>query len=743
MPIVKDLYKNKISIIELEAYMHNRHAEERNEQIAKINLELPDGGSGIKTKDALKYLSEVPPDKLAIYNRIAGMFDKIIDGTQTVLVDSGAEVPKTINAWNNTYEHYAPLQREDLDFVNHGVGNGGGLQTRGSFSRRAFGSTKNVANILQNIILQRKRAIDRAERIRVGKSLMGLVLTNPNPKFWLPINPNAIKSIKKFQAEVRSLGIPVEDAENMLEAPKSASLDKETGLVKYTTNPAMYKMDNVFPVRINGQDWFIIFNPSDERAMRMVRSLKNLDVEKLGIFLGTIGMVTRWISAINTQYNPIFGAFNFGRDVGTGMLQLTTTELAGQQKEVMKSVMPAMLAIMREQRDWSKSSTQNVLGQTELTPNEWRDLYHRWVLAGGKVGISANFTQQKTRLEKLEKGWGIKGLLSIRPTTNEITLLETKLKELDRGRINFGIHWLFEYLSHYNEAMEGAMRLAVFKVAVIDNKMSDDKGASLSKNATLNFDRKGAVVPKLQAWFSFINPGIQGAATVARVLNGPKGRAIIAGGIGLGVIQALLLLAAGFDDDDPPEFVKSKAFVIPTGGGKYFIMYPPYPPGFSMLPGIGRMLTEAFLIKSKAMKSNESASDKIFDILPMMLDSLNPLGIGATWQQLMPTPLDPLANVAMNRDAFGRPIARMDRPGDETPGYERSRATASTLSKNIAYFLNWSSSPSGTLHTKGKISPTADQLDYLAEQYFGGVFREMVKAGEFVGAKVKGEEQPM
>jgi len=47
------------------------------------------------------------------------------------------------------------------------------------------------------------------------------------------------------------------------------------------------------------------------------------------------------------------------------------------------------------------------------------------------------------------------------------------------------------------------------------------------------------------------------------------------------------------------------------------------------------------------------------------------------------------------------------------------------------------------LHTKGKISPTADQLDYIAEQLFGGVFREMVKAGESVGNAIKGEEQPM
>ena len=741
MPIVQEMYKNKVSILEVEEYMHNRHAEERNIQVAKINPSLPDGGSGITTANALKYLTEIPENKLKIYNKIAKMFDGVVDDTQKILVDSGAETQKTINDWNNTYEYYAPLQREDLDFINHGVGNGGGLGSRGSFSKRAFGSTKNVANILQNIVLQHKRAIDRAERIRVGKSLMGLVLTNPNPNFWIPVNPNAIKSIKKFKEEVQSLGISAENAENMLQEPKSPSIDKETGLVKYAVNPAMRSMDNVFPVRINGQDWFIIFNPSDERAMRMVRSLKNLDVEKLGIFLGTAGMVTRWISAINTQYNPIFGAFNFGRDVGTGLLQLSTTELAGQQSKVRKSIMPALAAIFKEQRGWNKS--KDVLDKDELTPQEWRDLYHRYRLAGGKTGISANFTQQKTRLEKLEKGWGIKGLLSVRATTDEISLLDKKLAEMDRGKIMAGAHYLFDYLSDYNEAMENAVRLATFKVAVLDNNMSDDKGASLAKNVTVNFDKKGAVVPKLQAWYSFINPGIRGAVLVKNVLTGPKGKIIIAGGIGLGIMQALLLFAAGFDDDDPPEFVKSKAFVIPTGGGKYFVMYPPYPPGFSMLPGIGRMLTEAFLIKSKAMKSQESASDKIFDILPMMFDSLNPLGIGATWQQLMPTPLDPIANVIVNKDAFGRPIAKTDRPGEETPGYERSRDSASSISKGIAYFLNWSSSPSGTLYTKGKISPTADQLDYFAEQYFGGVFREMVKAGESIGAKVKGEEQPM
>ena len=180
-------------------------------------------------------------------------------------------------------------------------------------------------------------------------------------------------------------------------------------------------------------------------------------------------------------------------------------------------------------------------------------------------------------------------MLSVRATTDEISLIDKKLAEMDRGKIMAGAHYLFDYLSDYNEAMENAVRLATFKVAVLDNNMSDDKGASLAKNVTVNFDKKGAVVPKLQAWFSFINPGIQGAVVVKKVLTGPKGKAIIAGGIGLGIMQALVLFGAGFDDDDPPEFVKAKAFVVPTGDGKYFIVYPPYPPVGNKCLGLNKL----------------------------------------------------------------------------------------------------------------------------------------------------------
>ena len=77
-----------------------------------------------------------------------------------------------------------------------------------------------------------------------------------------------------------------------------------------------------------------------------------------------------------------------------------------------------------------------------------------------------------------------------------------------------------------------------------------------------------------------------------------------------------------------------------------------------------------------------------------------------------------------------------------TPGYERSRPTASFVSQGIAEFLNFMTSPIGTKHTKGLISPTADEIDYLAGQYFGGVAREVIKGVGAIKAKSEGEEVP-
>jgi len=707
LPITKDMKDANVTIDDLDQYLHNRHAEEYNEHINKINPnpKLQNKGSGISTEAAKKYLEDLPADRKAVFEKLAKQIDSIVRGTQDMLVQTGIEKKETIQAWRKAFPFYVPLKRDELEYVTKGGGVGAGLGSRGGFSKRATGSLKSVVDIFENIALQREQAIMKSEKARVGRALYGLAIQNPNTKFWLPINPDAIKNKDKLAAELEDLGLNPDDAENIAKEPVTASFDKKTGMVKYVVNPLLRNSDNVFPIRINGEDRFIIFNSSDPRAKRMVESLKNLDAEQMGLAMGTIGEVTRFMASVNTQYNPVFGAWNFARDVQGAALNLTTTDIAGHEKEVLKGVFPALRSIYSDLR--AQRAGKEPKG-------EWQELFERFQKAGGTTGYKEQFSRGN----------------------DKAGIVARELEKLDRSNVRKTADAVFNWLSDYNDAMENAVRLSAFKVA-LDQGLNEDKAASLAKNLTVNFNRKGAASPTLQALYAFFNASVQGTKRLAETLQGPAGRKIMAGGFTLGVIQAIALSMAGFDDDEPPQFLKDKNLILPMGGGDYLVI--PMPMGFNIFPGIGRLTTEYILGQAGAITGAKGLGDKVLDVTSLVLDSFNPLGSGSLLQILSPTAFDPLAAIQSNKDAFGRPISKEDRATSPTPGFMRSREGASWFSKNLAEFLNYVSSPAGTSYTKGKISPTADQLDYLIGQYTGGVGREVMKTGEYLGAAAKGE----
>jgi len=715
-PIVKEMQKNNITIPEFDQYLHNRHAEERNIQVAKINPNMPDQGSGIKTIDANNYLNKLDPQKKKVFESLAKKADEIIKETQDILVKNGVESKDTIKAWNDTYKHYVPLMREDLDYVHHGKGYGQGYQVKGPSSKRATGSKKAVVDIFSTIALQRERAIIRSEKLRVGRALFGLVLTNPNPDFWLPINPDAIKNKAKLESELINMGLQPEDAKNFIQEPKAPRIDKLTGKVVYKINPALRNSDNVFAVRIDGKERYIIFNANDSRAMRMVESLKNLDAEQLGIALGSISQVTRYFASINTQYNPIFGIINFLRDISGAALNLSTTELKGKEAQVMAGVFPALFGIYGELRAGRKDKTSNAY---------YAKLFDDFSLSGGKTGYKDQFTKRKiTRT-------------GFKFESSQVNIVEQAFEDLNKKTLRKAVDSIFNWLSDYNDAMENAVRLSVYKVG-LDMGLSKDRAASIAKNITVNFNRKGATSSTLNSLYAFFGSAVQGTARLAETLKGPSGRKIIAGGFILGAVQAIALAMAGFDDEEPKTFVKDKNMVLPIGDGKYITI--PLPLGFNVLPGIGRITTEAILGELGLISTNKSLPRRTLDIANLILDSFNPLGGGQLAQVITPTIADPIIGIATNRDTFGRPISREDRPSNPTPGYTRSRENANVFSKYLAEILNDISG--GTSYKKGLLSPTADQIDYLVGQATGGVGREIQKSFETVKSQYTGEDQP-
>ena len=710
-PVLVEMQEKNVTLDELETFLLNRHAKEANAYIAKINpTGFPEAGSSVSDADADAYMKALTPEKRKDLTALAAKVDAIVKETQRVLVANGLETQDTIDEWNKTYKNYVPLMRDQLDFVHTGRGVMGGFATRGSASKRRVGSDKPVIDIFANIAMQRERALRRSEQARVGRALYGMAIKHPNPGFWLAINPDAIKDKDKLEAELISLGLTPEDARNIIQEPRQPMFDKKTGTVKYQVNPLLRNSPNVFPVRINGEDRFIFFNPNDPRALRMVESIKNLDTERLGDAIGMAGMVTRWFASVNTQYNIVFGGVNFLRDLGAASLNLSTTEIAGKEKEVRANVLPALRAIYRDLR--GKGATTEAMA-------EMQDWFERFQLAGGQTGYQNQFAETK------RKG----------------NVVEQELKRLNRGNVKKAVDSVFDWLSDYNDAIENAVRLSAFKVAV-EQGLSEDKAASIAKNLTVNFNRKGSRTGLISALYAFFNAAIQGSARMVETLRGPMGKKIIFGGMFLGSMQAIALAMAGFDDDEPPEFVKDKNLIIPIPYSDKKYLSIPMPLGFNMFPGFGRLAMETLLIETGMIRSRKGPGDKVMSAVSLVFDAFNPLGgAGNPLLMAMPTILDPFAAIYSNRDAFGRPIYREDKGNAPTPGYERSRENSSLFSKKLAEAINWATSPAGTQHTKGFFSPTADQIDYFIGQVTGGVGREIMKIGEFAKSKAVTQEE--
>ena len=754
-------------------YMGQIPASEKSVVLSKV------GELNENEKALIKDMESMSSQKMKNLQAMAKKVDAITARTQDITVAGGLEAPETIQYWRDKYPHYVPLKRdpEELDFVSTNLGMGQGFSTRAGVGKAAVGSTKTVDNILSNIMLQRDIAITRAEKARIGRALYGMFLQNPNPGFVLPVNPSVgiVSKVNEMaaklaaaraklsemnadpsadpqviqamrdkldaqQAEYNRLkpqadaaqaamiqelidsgmvpeGVdPVAFAENMIKEPEGAFYNEKTGKVEYRTNAYLRGSKNVLAIPINGETRYLFFNPSDERAMRMINALKNNDLEKIGEFTQMVAKATRWISAVNTQYNPFFGILNMLRDVQGAQFNLSTTALKGEQLAVNKHIVPSLFAIYRSLRA-ERAGTE--------TDNQYAKEWHEFQKLGGPTGYKDMIGRER----------------------DQLSVLAEEIKKLNEGEAKATSRKAFDAIvgrmSDFNDSMENAVRLSAFieaKKKFASQGMSAteaaDKAAELAKNLTVNFNRKGQKTALVNSWYAFFNAAAQGSARLIETVRGPAGKKIMASLVLLGVMQSLLLQAAGFGDDDPPEFVREKNFVIPAGDGKYLSW--PLPLGFNVFTNFGRL--SADIVNDILNNNGRHASDKAVAMASTLSNTFNPFGSsGLSIQTLAPTVADPLAAIAENRDAFGRPIHRADMATKPTPGYLRSREGTSDIANFFAAALNRMSG--GTEFQKGAISPTGDDIEYLAGQVGGGTWREGRKLFG-LATKGEGEEIP-
>jgi N12 class adenine-specific DNA methylase/GGDEF domain-containing protein/adenine-specific DNA methylase len=704
-PLIEDMRMRGVGMADFEQYLHMRHAEERNIQIATINPDMQDGGSGIDTADAQSYLANLPAADKIKYEALAKRIDRIVRMARQVLIDYGLESADTIAAWEAVYDFYVPLMREDME-RGFGNGTGQGFSVKGNAAKRATGSSRAVVDIIANIAQQYEKNIIRGEKNRVATALIGLAKLNPNDDFWKVDTPPTIKTINKATNQVETI-----------------------------TDPLYKNRDNVVVARIPNKlgkivERSVVFNEFDERAMKLAASIKNLDQDQLGLFLGITSQFTRWIASVNTQYNPVFGFLNIVRDAGGVMLNLSTTPIAGKQAEVLKNAFPAIKAIYEDLRAQRKGQSVN---------NGLVALFEEFQYEGGQTGYRDMFASAKDRSEALRKvidptWWQTSKLGKIISVNGAIASQEQWLADK-------AITPVFDWLSDFNTTLENALRLSTYKVA-LENGQSKQGAASLAKNISVNFNRKGQVGRQMGALFAFFNASVQGSARIAETLGGPAGKRIIQGGLLLGVMQALALTAAGYDDEEPPEFVKNRNLVIPLDwldgvldmDDKYVTI--PLPLGFNALPAVGRIATEF------ALSGGEDPQERLLQIMSMIMDVTNPVGgSGSIANMITPSVGDPFVDLYANKDWTGRDISREDFSSlNPTPGFTRSRDATWDISVGLAKAINYASG--GTDNKVGFFSPTADEIEYLVGQFTGGVGRETIKAGTTIESLFTGEDLP-
>lgn len=683
-PIIKKMSKHNIDIEELNRFLHAKHAPEANMLIAERNPSLPDGGSGMTTKEAIDYINSIPRKKRKVLEDINKDIRKIIQKTRDIMVDGHLISKRQADVWANMFDNYVPLMREDEI-----SGYGRGFSIRGKEAKHRIGSRREVSNILANIIEQRQRAIVRSEKNRVAQSVMALFSLADTSSFAL-----------------------IEDV------PVVEEFNPETGMVEQRADNLYKNRDNVLSLKVadeegNIHEKSIVFNDRDERIKRLLTSLKRLDETQLDIVTKSVGTATRMLARLATQYNVAFGPVNLVRDTGTAVLNASSTPIKHRAHEFLD------------------------LGKTA------RYIKEIMIIESGGKG-----DEEVARYWKeLKDAGGLVGFIQYFKDTNERALkLDRMLKEEKKYSPRWILKNVGDIITSYNQAFEGVTRLRAYIIAR-EEGLSKERAAEIAKKITVDFNRKGAWGSFINSYFMFFNASMQGAARIAETMfkiddgrlntirltkNGVK---IIAGGIALGAVQQIMLSAFGYGDDDPPEHVRERNFIIPIpmSSGKYITI--PLPLGYNTIFNFGRLSAEF-------MTGRKSMADSIIKFMSIFADAFNPLGeTSPSIQLFLPTVLDPLGALAENKDWTGRPIYREDiNKLMPTPGFKRTFNSTSNLYKWTAEVLNNISG--GDEIRPGIISPTPEHIQYIAEFVGSGVARELGKAWQTTESLITGDELP-
>ena len=676
-PMLARMKAAGISKEELNEYLYAKHAPERNARIAEINPKIPEGGSGMTDEEAAVIVDRVESGpKARDFARLAGLVYEIIDFALQTRVDAGLLSEQQADAWRQIYKFYVPLrgfaEMDPDSFEDRPNLGGSGVNVRGKESQRALGRESRAADITAHAIMQAQEAIARAERNKVGQALYELATAAPNKDFWLA-DPVKTKAVwnKKLQQVV-------------YQRVHALSRTEE---------------DHTVFLKIGGQEHRVSFNMKNPRARRLAEGMRRLKGKDWGAVVRTFGMINRYLSTVNTTLSPEFIITNAFKDLQTAMVNIGQYDVEGIRKRTLKHFGSVWKGLIR-----LKSPQQR---------DEWKGWYDEFIASGGRTYWNDVESVQEIarRLEAEINPSNSLGARSWRGAKSVFKVIETA-----------------------NNNVENAIRLAAFRAAR-EGGMSPAMAASLAKNLTVNFNRRGAYGPLINSLYLFFNAGIQGTAVILGAMRSPQVRKIVGGIVVTGAMVALFNSLAGDDDEDGEPFYdkipnetrqKNIIIMIPGSGGRYIKI--PMPWGYNAFFGVGRVAVETAF--------GRKPLDAAADVMTGFIDAFNPIGgAQSLLKMISPTITDPIVDLAMNRDFADRPIAPDQKSfGANVPNAQRFWNSVGPGWRMVTDFLT-------TVSGGDKVRPGAIDLSPEWLEYLFGVATG--SAGQFAGRTVNSAAKMM
>lgn len=708
-PLANLLAQYDIPQSALDEYLYARHAPERNAHIAEINPKMPDGGSGMTNAEAAGIMDRVRRSgKQAQYDRLAGIVDDMLARRRELIREAGLESDGTVDAWQDTYKHYVPLKGQDADGAVL-PRTGRGYVISGKESKMAMGRKSKAQSPSTQAIQDLTESLIRNRKNEVGNAFLKLVQDNPDKDYWQVFTDDKPDTTRRIvEKKDPATGDTIHQVEEAPVAMASMS-------------------DKYFATKKDGKTYYIKLH--DERLMK---AMKNMGPETTGTVLRAFGSINRFLSSVNTMYNPVFLVTNFARDLQTAVMSIYGEQgrsdglLVGKKMSALRVALDSPAAMMAVYDSLRGNQRSGKAG-------EWQKLWKEFVEDGAKTGWF--------RINDIEN------------RMKEMDRLVTQAKGGWQGQSIQAWHSFFKLIEDGNNAVENALRLSAYKHGR-DAGMSRQQAASLAKNLTVNFNRRGELGTVLNSLYMFANASTQGTANMIRALgrlegNGPllqrlrwsnlnRTQKLSLAAVGAGYMLASLNRAGAGQDDDGvnwydkvPDYVKEHNLVVMKslfGGkqGEYWTI--PLPYGYNMLYMLGGT---AEGVASGNLKPTKAAGN----IVGGMLGAFNPLGsedsktlTGTLLKNLSPTLPRAFIDYAMNENFMGTQIRRENAPwGTPKPDSTLGRRSTPEVYKSFANWLN--TTTGGSQYRSGAVDINPDTLKYWIDYISGGT-------GRFIGQTV-------